>query len=372
MEKLLSLIGILLMLAGCGKSDFYISPSGDDRNPGTRNEPFQSLSRAQEAVRGKLTAGEKADITVWLADGTYPVQETIVFDPADSGNGTYSVTYKAQEGAKPVISGGIEISGWEKKDNGRWAAKVPDELRGKSFRELFMDGIRATRARHPNSGYLRVAEAGADRRTNFQYHEGDFPAPDNPSRVELVLLHDWSISRIPLADINYDKRIITAVDSIGAKSLSFFNLDNWEKDPRYFLENDLNFLDSPGEWHYDPDEGIVLLQLAEDQDPNTSVLTIPLAGPNLLLLEGTESRKISNISFDGISFQYCAWQIPEMGYAGVQACHFDPRPERLGWSVVPAAISVMWGENINFTGCTFSQLGGSGLWFGPGCTGCTL
>ena len=372
MRKITGLVSLLLLLLGCTSPDFYVSPSGDDLNPGTRAEPFRTISRAQEAVREMLPDVTKKDVTVWLADGTYPVSSAILFGPSDSGAGTFTIAYRAVEGAKPVISGGMDITGWEKQENGLWSARLPDSVRGKGFRELFIDGERSARARHPNAGYLRVAEVGADRRTHFRYHEGDFPEPANPQQVELVLLHDWSITRITLADIHSGNRVITAVDSIGDKSLNFFNLDNWEKDPRYFLENDLSFLDAPGEWYCDLAEGVVYLWLPGEKDPGEMVVTVPVTGPNLLVLEGTEARKVRNISFEGITFRYCGWQIPGMGYAGVQACHFDPRPERKGWSVVPPAVSVTRGDNIRFTGCTFSQLGGSGLWIGAGCTGCTL
>lgn len=372
MKKLLSLISVLLMLTGCSSSDLFVSPTGDDSNSGKRSQPFQTLARAKEAVRTRLAEGAKGEITVWLADGIYPLAASVVFDPADSGTGTYTVSYKAQKGAKPVISGGMGISGWEKQGPGLWTAKVPDAIREKGFRELFIEGKRAIRARHPNSGYLKVAEVGTDRRTNFRYHEGDFPAVANPSQVELVFLHDWSISRIALADIDYEKQKITAVDSVGAKVIPFFNLDNWEKDPRYFLENDPNFLDMPEEWYFSKEQGTVYLQLDDDTDPRNLVVTVPITGPHLLVLEGTENQKIRNISFEGIAFQYCGWQIPEKGYAGIQACHFDPGTSTQDWSVVPPAVLVNQGENIRFSECTFSQLGGSGLWLGQNCTGCTI
>lgn len=33
--------------------DFHVAVSGSDRNPGTAEEPFATLARACEAVRGK-------------------------------------------------------------------------------------------------------------------------------------------------------------------------------------------------------------------------------------------------------------------------------------------------------------------------------
>ena len=351
--------------------NFFVSPNGNDSNPGTKDKPFLTIRRAQAAVRGQLSNSEPEDITVWLAGGTYFLSETLHFGPEDSGLGQSFIHYRAEKGSNPVISGGVEIKGWQKKD-GFWVARVPPETAKQGFRELFVDGKRATRARHPNSAYLHVAEVGTDRRTNFRFNEGDFPVPGKIKEVELVLLHDWSISRIPLAVADYSQNRLTAVDSIGAKCISFFHLDNWEKYPRYFLENDLAFLDAPGEWFFDAAEGLVYLILPDGQTPQSLSVTVPVTGPHLVVMEGSQESKVRNIAFEGIAFQYCSWHIPEKGYAGIQACHFDPRPASDGWSVVPAGIMASWAENCSFSGCSFSQLGGSGLWFGMGCKGCSV
>ncbi len=259
--NLITILFLLFLIPACGKPGFYVSPDGSDHNPGTRSEPFLTIQRAQEAVRAELTRGTSGDITVWLADGTYYISSPLRFDANDSGRDDNAIIYKALKGGSPVISGGVEVSGWQHRGNGLWVAEIAPGITETGFRELFVDGERATRARHPNSDYLRVAEVGADRRTNFLFNTDDFPAPVNPQQVELVLIHDWSISRIPLAEIDYQQKRITAVDSIGAKVLHFFNLDNWEKNPRYYLENDPAFLDAPGEWFFDSHEGLLHLML---------------------------------------------------------------------------------------------------------------
>ncbi len=77
------------------------------------------------------------------------------------------------EGEKPIISGGIQINNWEQSEAGLWMATVP-KVKGKFliFRELFVNGERAQRARHPDQGYLRVAKVGEDNRTNFFFRKG--------------------------------------------------------------------------------------------------------------------------------------------------------------------------------------------------------
>jgi hypothetical protein len=363
---------LLFLITGCAESGYYVSPDGSDENPGTRSMPFLTIQRAQEAVRADLAGEASEDITVWLSGGTYFISSPLKFGAGDSGKGKNTVSYKALKGAEPVISGGAEVSGWQHRGNGIWVAEVARDTAEPGFRELFVDGERATRARHPNSGYLRVAEVGADRRTGFRFNPGDFPAPGNPQQVELVLIHDWSITRIPLAEIDHGSRRITAADSIGAKTLHFFNLDNWEKNPRYFLENDPAFLDAPGEWFFDSDERLLYLMLPEGADPGQMRVTVPVTGPHLMVIEGSEQQKAGNISFQGITFSYCSWLIPEKGYAGIQACHFDPRPAAAGWSVVPAAVYIKWAENCTFTRCTFTHLGGSAIWISAGCNDCSV
>ncbi|MCK5463944.1 MAG: hypothetical protein KAI95_13045, partial [Bacteroidales bacterium] len=188
--QILSLIVIsLFLVAGCNPaSKFYVSPSGNDSHPGTREKPFATIEKAREAVHSVWQSKQHADIKVYLDGGVYRLEEPIIFKPEDSGREDYQVIYKAMEGEKPIISGGVQINNWEQSEPGLWSAKVPT-IKGDPliFRELFIDGDRAQRARHPDQGYLRIAKVGEDNRTNFFYREGDFPLPENSREVELVL-----------------------------------------------------------------------------------------------------------------------------------------------------------------------------------------
>ena len=222
--------------------DIYVSPAGSDSNKGTPEKPFATIERAKRAVIKSLQNNKNEDCTVWIAEGVYNIISPVVFNASEFGNLDTKITFKAFSEETPVISGGIELSGWNKNKDGLWVTQLPKNENWKS-RELFINGKRAIRARHPNTNYLRVRKVGKDRRTNFFFEKGDFPIPENVNGTELILLHDWSISRIGVKDIDSRKNRLTAVDSIGAKSPEFFNLDHWEKNPRYFLENAIEFLD---------------------------------------------------------------------------------------------------------------------------------
>lgn len=358
-------------LNGYSQHEYFVSPLGNDRNSGTRGKPFKTIRQAQKEVRKVIAIGQKGDITVWIASGNYQLTEPLKFGPEDSGNEDFQIIYRKSGDTNPVISGGIEIKGWKKSENGIWVANIPKTVKH-DFRELFIDGRRAIRARHPDNDFLRMVAVGEDRRTNFRFNTGDFPKPDQPQQVELVIMHDWSISRIPVDRINYSDNSIFAIDTIGARCLDFFNLDNWEKNPRYFLENSLTFLNSPFEWYIDSNKALIYLMLPKDQDANGRHITLPVLGPHLVEIDGNVQQNVRNLTFEGLSFQYCSWTLPEKGYAGIQACHYDIPGNKATWKVVLPAVFVKYSENCIFNGCDFKNLGGSGLWFGAGCRNCEV
>ncbi len=352
--------------------DIYVSTKGSNNNPGTKKQPVETIYQAKMLAVEMLESGKEKEVTVWLGDEIYPVLEALIFEPLKSAAKDAKLVFKAEKDSKPVISGGVQIINWEKNNDGFWEARLPENLNEmRDFRELFIDGKRAVRARFPNSGYLNVKKAGADRRTNFFFEKGDFPIPAIAKNVELVFLHDWSISRIAVKEINANENQLFAVDSIGAKEPNFFNIDNWEPNPRYFLENAPEFLDADYEWVFLPAEKKFLLKLPENTNPANLKIIIPVS-EGLISIKGKENQPVKNIHFEGITFQYSKWEIPELGYCGVQACHFDPRPGKSGWSVVPAAVYTEWGENISFENCAFKNLGGSGVWFGTGSKNCKI
>jgi hypothetical protein len=350
-------------------ADFYVSPNGNDNNPGTFNKPFATIGRARQEVILGLQNNNRADYTVWLQEGVYKIKKPIVIN-ADDLNNEGMIIFRAIPGGQPVISGAVKIDGWYQNEGGLWVAELSGELfDGIIPRELFINNTRCIRARHPNKGWLRIKEAGTDRRTNFFFNEGDFPIPSEGDEPELVFFHDWSVSRIPVWIINDDNNQLTAVDSIGAKGINFFNIDNWESNPRYFLENSIEFLDSDYEWYFDKQGKKIYLKVPPEIRPDNENIYTPLS-EGLFVLKGKEGNPVQNICFEGIAFRHSYWAIPRDGYCGVQACHFDPRPGRSGWAVVPAAVKVEWGENCSFKECSFGNLGGSGLWFAKGCRKC--
>jgi hypothetical protein len=345
--------------------DIYVSPKGNNQFPGTREKPIQSISLAKKMAYEYLKSGKDGKLTVWLADGIYSMAEPLVFEPFESSSSQAALLFKSLPGAKPIISGGMPISQWSKRKDGLWECHLPN-LGKKGVRELFVNGKRAMRARFPNHDFLRVKKAGEDKRTNFYFEKGDFPIPSKASHVELVFMHDWSITRIGVKEIHSESDQLVALDQIGAKNLSFFTIDNWEAHPRYYLENSMEFMDLDFEWVYEPDSKKIVIKLPSKTNPSSLNIVIPIS-EGLISLVGKEESLIKNIQFDGITFQYAKWDIPASGYSGIQATFFDPRDEMQGWNVVPAAITAVWGDQLVFSNCMFKNLGGTAILLGAGC-----
>lgn len=362
------LVFVLLMFnfifLSCQKneSNIYVSPIGNDSSMGDKYNPVLTLQKAAELVRER---GRTEPITVYLADGTYRLSNALELGVEDGGVAKASVTWAAIEGESPIISGGVALGNWKIEEDGLWSAELPKDYKG-TFRSLYINNKRAIRARFPNSSFLKVAKAGKDNRTNFFFNENEIPIVKNGEELELAFIHDWSITRIGVKSIDYSSNQLTAVDSIGAR-LPFFTLTNWGKHPRYYLENTLEFCDSPGEWYCNFKERKIYYYPLKNERIEAIKGVIPVAS-KLITIKGNKEGKVGFIKFKGITFEHTAWQIPTNGYCGVQACMYNDRGSRSnGWERVPAAIELDLADHCLFIDCTIRHTGGSGIWIRQNC-----
>jgi len=121
----------------------------------------------------------------------------------------------------------------------------------------------------------------------------------------------------------------------------------------YWVENQLELLDSPGEWYHDAAAGKLYLW------PNVSFSTgMPLLSAAVLesvvLLNGTQQRPVVDIAFDGVGFSRTAptfLQPYERPISGDWAIH------RGGTMLITGAI------NVTLSGCNFTRTGGNALTF---------
>jgi len=97
------------------ESKLFVLPDGNDQSAGMSASiadgsggPLKSLAGARDRVRQfKKNAKLSGPLTVWFADGVYPITEPVVFGPEDS----YPVTYSAAGGARVIFDGGRLVTG---------------------------------------------------------------------------------------------------------------------------------------------------------------------------------------------------------------------------------------------------------------------
>ncbi len=360
----------------CRADVLFVAPDGDDSNPGTESEPFRTIEKAQQAVRALRSAEAEEPVTVLLRGGTYRITKPPVFGPADGGDEKCAVTYAAYKSEKPVISGGRVISGWKERPDGTWSTTIPDVRNGTwRFRSLFVNGRRAVRCREPDSGFFRVKKAGKDKRTSFAFYEGDLKAYRDLDDVELVFIHDWSISRVPVASIDEKAGVLTVKHKIGGAS-SWSRMDWFEQHPRYYLENAASFLDAEGEWFLDTETGTLFYKPLKGETIASSTFVAPVAS-QLISVQGDPGGKpVRNLHFAHITCRHTRWSPPDGVYWGRQACTYwtlkTSKLKRRHEPADPAAVQFDLAEDCCFYDGEISHIGASGVWIGRSCRNCRV
>ena len=367
----------------------FVSLTGDDSKDGSAKFPVRSVRRAQTIVRQMILDGLKSNVEVRIAEGIYQLNQTLEFGLEDSPPKNLRVTYQAAPGARVVFSGGVELGNWKRNGQGVWEAawreqrqelmRVDGKEKLRVPRQLFINSKRGIRARHPDLGYFRVRRAVGDFRTEFEFNSDQWTPAENIQEIELALLHDWSISRVRVKEINLKDSIIKLAERVGGPH-DFFRINGFEQDPRFFLENSRSFLNSPNEYFFDRDQSVVQLVLNADGNPNQMNMTVPRL-ETLVRVRGSEAEPVRGVQFSGICFSYSSCPLPSGGYGGIQASYFENRlvPAHLrklntetesSHLRLPAAIELSFAEDCGFLKSTFKHLGGGGIYLGRQTNNC--
>src|SRR5689334_9130886 len=104
------LLAFFVLIALYGNAvDIYVSPTGADTNPGTKDKPLATLTTALRKVREMRRLNDASVVNgahIILRGGTYLLYEPLSIRPEDAGT-TNSPTYiEAAQGEQPILSGG--------------------------------------------------------------------------------------------------------------------------------------------------------------------------------------------------------------------------------------------------------------------------
>ena len=358
-------------------SDFYVTPDS-------------SLTDAVRKAREMRRLGQGGPVTIHLSKGVYRLYEPLRLRPEDSG--------LTIEGSDAVISGGIKILEW-KRQGKLLVADVPDfNGRPIDFRQLWVNGKKATRARdvsdfekmfrirtYDKKGQiLWVPKKAVERILNAPY-------------AEMVLHEMWCTSNLRIKSIRIQGDSAAIRFHNPEAKLQFEHpwpspmTPNTGHPSPFYLTNAKELLDEPGEWYHDIRAH--KLYYLPQQGETVKEAVVPVM-ETLVEFIGTAEHPVRNITFKGITFSHTTWMRPsEKGHVPLQAGMYlteayklrpqidRPNNHKLdnqGWlGRADAAIELRYTEAINFDGCRFEHLGGSGLDYVIGCrrgmtTNCTF
>lgn len=375
MKQMLLLIISLACCLHMQAADLYLTPDS-------------SLTDAVRKAREMRRLGKAAEVTIHLAAGTYYLYEPLRLRPEDSG--------LTIEGHGAVISGGIPLGGW-KSQHKLMVAEVPDfNGRPFDFRQMWVNGRKAVRARDVNDFEQMARIMTYDKRNQILWiprkaAEKILKAP----YAEMVLHEMWCTSNLRI------KSATVAGDSVAIRfhqpeaKLQFehpwpspMTPDTGHPSP-FYLTNARELLDEPGEWYHDIREHKVYYMPQGNEElrvkrEGTGAIVPVLE--TLVEVIGTSERPVRHITFKGVTFSHTTWMRPsEKGHVPLQAGMYlteayklrpqidRPNNHKLdnqGWlGRADAAVELRWAEGCNFEQCRFEHLGGSGLDYVEGCRG---
>ena len=402
MKKFLRLLLLsCLLLRLVPAAEFWVAPDGSDANAGTPAQPLASIAAAQRQARElrRLNrVGTNEPVGIILRGGIYQLDSPLFFRPEDSGTETSPTLIEAAPNEQPVVSGGVPIQGW-KPLKGKiaglpaiargqvWVADAP-KFGGRplEFRQLWVNGRKAVRAREPNGDALNRL-VGWDKTNQAAWiPTSALGAVRSPAQLEMVIDQVWEIAvlRVGSIRIRGDRACLTFQQP--ESKIEFEHpwppvevSTNYQAP--FFLANAVELLDSPGEWFEDSAAGKIYYWPRSGEDLPAAQVVVP-ALETLVRVEGTPDRPVTHLAFQGIQFEHAAWRRPsEAGHVPLQATMFmldayrlkpkgtaeRPKLDNQAWlGRAPAGATVANANHLSFARCRFEHMASAGLDFQSG------
>jgi parallel beta-helix repeat protein len=357
MNRTARVVALCTLAQLAGAEMLFVAPSGKaewsgrlaEPNPPGNDGPLPSLDAARDKIRALRKAGSSGPFTVRVRGGVYWLASTFVLQPEDSGTAQGPLVFEAYPGERPILSGGRRVRGWKKGAGNLWTAPLAG-----ATRQLFISGRRAQRARTPNNGYLRImGPSSEDKLFRLPYDRDLIRKTWENGQVEIVALLGWTNFRRPILRVDESRRLATLAGDAGGSEVGIVK----DVDGRFYLENALEALDSPGEWYLDPRAGIISYWPAPGENLEREEVVAAIL-PRLVRLDGDPGagRFVRHVVFRNLEFRHADWTFASDGFADnpQAAVH------------VGAAFEADGAEDCTVESCTFTQLGGYALWFRGG------
>jgi len=364
-----------------GKFIYLDANSNAQNENGSFDAPYRTFEKARLKLREYIANAEESDIYLIYKSGEYvqPDYSTISLTNEEYAIDKH-VIFTTLEGEKARISGAKHISGSDfvPYDESKNIYRAPVEA-GTATRQLYVNGIKATRARSPedfvpftNLDHEEYSAATTD--SPYVFNNLGLTSTDTsfinykyPKEVEINFIENWrhqficpdAITEMTDEEGNSLSHFTFADD--GNKSLwnNLVTLNTPARTPVY-VENAYELLDEAGEWYLDTHENFLYyIPRSFEKMDETDDFAIPMQC-RLLSVKGAPEAHAQNITFKNIDFMYTTWNYPtnKRAFRNNQNAFFS-NPE--GGSLLPGAVEVYDASHITFDNCDFARIGSMGL-----------
>ncbi|MBN1675771.1 MAG: right-handed parallel beta-helix repeat-containing protein [Kiritimatiellae bacterium] len=233
-------------------AQYYVANGGDDGQAGSESAPFATVAYA-------LSQASSGD-TVFLQRGSVFREGGLALN-----SGETLTAYGDPSNALPVLAGSLlatNFSAWVT-DPRIYRSDLPP---GTAIEQLYVDGLPATLARYPDSGWLRTdTGTGDDLVVDTALTNHPDAAPGRWAGAQLRWRKwSWWYETRPITNDNGQGTLMLG----GSTSLGgLAGIDSG-----YYIDNTLLELDAPGEWFWDGDAGVLYLYPPAGSTPTSMVV----------------------------------------------------------------------------------------------------
>ncbi len=339
--------------------DIHVATDGRNTADGSPAAPVATLQRAVELAR-QTAAGEARRII--LGGGTHYLPGPVRLTAEDSG-----LHVEPARGTRPRVVAGRPITAWQPWQNGLVRCDLKTlGLGNVPFRELYWNGQRQTLARWPNAdprdpiggGWLyaeATVEKGSSRR--FRAAANSVKPWRDLSQAEVFFYHRYNYYNTIVGVQSAD----AATREVNLAADTYDGIEGGGAE-RYYFQNLLEELDTPGEWYLDRRDSV--LYFYPPGDPSTGVVEVPTADYAFELAAGTHDVSIVGLAIE-VARRGAVIMRDTSGCAviGCTVRNTGADTRIGGWGPWEdcAGVGVFGGRDNRVYGCDISEVGSHGV-----------
>ena len=357
-----------------GEYDLVVSPDGNDENSGTLSSPLKTPEAAKEKLK-ELKNTDCGTITVWFREGTYTLENELIFNADDCQN----VVYRSYPDEEVNFSGSVALTEWSDGKLNNLDVFVTDiDTENLYFRSLFNGEKRLDISKWPKKGCFTVENSRSEdaftpnESTGFFALHAAFYAKKNQIKnfenledVNVRIMHKWCDDILPLHSVNVTN------GRIELKKPAAMTIEIGDN---FVYENVKEAVSRTGEWYLDRGEGKLYYIPFENETKDNLTLYAPVT-EKLITINGA-----SGIQFSGINFINTDWDFVSGSVWNTNLDNTHPLYENIEYNPThpqaayetPGTVNISNSSEINFTNCKFKNLSNTAIKYDTGSKNSTV